>query len=240
MKAKCILFVFLFCNAILFSATHLTPVYRVPSGDSTIFIDVSSYGDSDAEIEIVLAPTNFSLSISDTSILATSSSPVEKMISLQGVPESSFVEYAVFEIRNLNGKPHPRRFTVKFIYELEVSLGDTYSYYYNSHFMKGRENCLCYGYLNMEYFLDIEEVTVYYSTTFDYYFTCDDYSRDDYNDLYKLYHSLECIASFPFTASSTDGIESILLEIIDDDENMIYSDSITYVVHTETADSPIF
>ncbi|MCK5399535.1 hypothetical protein KAJ26_05885, partial [bacterium] len=60
MKAKVILFVFLFCNAILFSATHLTPVYRIPSGDSTIFIDISCYGASNAEIEIIQAPTSFS------------------------------------------------------------------------------------------------------------------------------------------------------------------------------------
>ncbi|MCK4642802.1 hypothetical protein KAU32_04105, partial [bacterium] len=240
MKAKCILFVFLFCNAILFSATHLTPVYRIPSGDSNIFIDVSSYGASDAEIEIVQVPTSFSISISDTIIPATSSGPVEKMIFLQGVPESSFVEYAVFEIRNLNGEPHPRQFTVKFIYELEVSLGDTYSYYYNSFFEKGYEHSYCNYLLNTEYFVDIEGEKVYHTNWPERYFTCDGSSKVDYTEIYKLFHSLECTGLFPFTASSNDGIESILLEITDDAANLIYSDSITYAVHTETADSPVF
>ncbi|MCK4642176.1 hypothetical protein KAU32_00935, partial [bacterium] len=230
MKAKFVLFVFLFCNAILFSATHLIPMYNIPSGDSNIFIDVSSYGDSDAEIRVAQGPSNFSINISDPTIPATSSGPVEKMISLQGVPASSFEDFAVFEIRNLYGEPHPRQFRVNFHYDMEISLD--YSdviYYYNSYFLSGETSeCPCFNGIQRDYLSDVEGVEVFGNSGF--YYTCENIDGNwkfvEYTDHYKLYHSLYCIGSFPFTANSNDRIGTVLLEILNASDIPVYSDLI--------------
>ncbi|MCK5224548.1 hypothetical protein KAR04_07240, partial [Candidatus Calescamantes bacterium] len=88
--------------------------------------------------------------------------------------------------------------------------------------------------------MDIQGEKVYYSQLTGKYFTCDGSSKVYYTELYKLFHSLDCIGSFPFTASSNDGIESILLEIKDDDENMIYSESIAFTIQTVNTYSDIY
>lgn len=226
MKFSAFAFLSVFIIANSFGAIQFTPVFELPQGDSNIQMEIATYG-VDVHLELENSPDSFVLVLSQTEILRNDADRSTVDLVCTGVPQAPFTEIVNILVTNIEGQPNTRTVPILFKYELSIDNGMDFYAVYSSYTITDYEYSSCFAYEN--YFEDINGIhvfkdPVFYMVHLDGYYVCGDEGVELYPNTYNLYHSLDAIQTIPFSASASDGIESVTLEI----------KQLDTVVHSET------